>query len=139
MTSEIEVLAVRIARLERANRRLKLMGVGALLASIAFVSMGFGGAPRTIEAERIAILDSHGRARLTIGTPRVAGAAVEMNADEPVIWLSDENGSDRAILSSDGLYLANGHSKPLVSLISGPTRPQLRFYNSDGKISWLAP
>jgi hypothetical protein len=139
MTSEIETLTVRVADLERANRRLKLIGVGVVLASMALVSMGLGGKPRTIEAEKIVILDSHGRARLMIGTPDVAGAAVNTKSDAPAIWLSDENGLDRTILTSDGLYLANGREKPLVNLISGPSRPELQFYGPDGKVSWSAP
>lgn len=139
MKSEIEALTVRVAQLERANRRLKLIGVGLVLGSVVLVSMGLGGKPRTIEAEKIVILDSHGRARLMIGTPEVAGAAVDMKPDSPAIWLSDESGSDRTILTSDGLYLANGREKPLFDLSSGPTRPALRFYGPDGKVSWSAP
>jgi hypothetical protein len=139
MTSEIEALTVRIARLERENRRLKLIGVVVLLVSMAVVSMGLGGKPRTIEAQKIVIFDSHGRARLMIGMPEIAGAAVDMKPDAPAIWLSDENGSDRTILTSDGLYLANGREKPLVNLSSGPSRPELRFYGPDGKVSWSAP
>jgi hypothetical protein len=63
MNMEIEALTARIARLERANRRLKPVGVGFLLASMALVSMGFAGKPRTIEAENFVIRDSHGRAQ----------------------------------------------------------------------------
>lgn len=74
-----------------------------------------------------------------IGTPEVAGAAFDMKPDAPAIWLSDENGSDRTILTSDGLYLANGREKPLVSLSSGPGRPEMRFYGPGGKVSWSAP
>ena len=139
MTSEIETLTVRVACLERANRRLKLIAVGAVLASMVLFSMRLGGKPRTIEAEKIVIRDSHGRARLMIGTPEIAGAAVDIKPDAPAIWLSDENGSDRTILTSDGLYLANGREKPLVNLSSGPGRPELRFYGPDGMVSWSAP
>jgi len=76
-----------------------------------------------------------------MGTPEVAGASVDMKPDAPVIWLTDENGSDRAILTSDGLYFANGHEKPLVSLSSGsvPSQQGLRFYRPDGKVFWSAP
>jgi len=139
MKSEIEAVKIRVAQLEHANRLLKLIGLGVVLGSAALVSMGLGGKPRTIEAEKIVILDSYGRARLTIGIPSVAGAAVDMKPDSPAIWLSDESGSDRAILTSDGLYLASGHEKPLVDLSSGPSRPALRFYGPDGKVSWTAP
>jgi hypothetical protein len=137
--SEIEVLTQRLARLERANLRLKVLGVGTGLVSGAILLMGFAGQPRTIEAEKIVIRDSHHRARLTIGTPEYAGVAIMMKPDEPAIWLSDENGSDRAIVSSDGLYFANGRGKPLASLSTGPGQPELRLYGQDGKISWSAP
>jgi hypothetical protein len=43
MRSEIEGLTVRVARLERANRRLKLISVGVVSASRALISMGLGG------------------------------------------------------------------------------------------------
>jgi hypothetical protein len=139
MESELEILKARVAQLERGNRRMKLMGLGVGLGLAVLVSTGLSGKPRTIEAEKIVILDSHGRARLMIGTPEVAGAAVDMKPDSPAIWLSDERGSDRAILTSDGLYLANGRSRPLVDLSGGPDRPSLRFYGPDGKVSWSAP
>lgn len=123
MQPGIEALTVRIVRLERANRRLKTISAGNVLAAVALVSVAFGGKPRTIEAEKIVIVDSHGRPRMIIGTPQVAGAAVYMGRDEPAIWFSDERGSDRAILASDGLYLAGATEKPLVSITSAPERP----------------
>jgi hypothetical protein len=134
--SEIEILTVRVARLERANGRLKLAGVALLLA---LVSLGFAGKPRTIEAEQIVIRDSHGRTRITIGTPAVSGAAIGVERDAPTIWLADEKGADRAILATDGLYFANGRARPLAELTSGPNRPELRFHDPDGKVSWSAP
>lgn len=140
MESELETLSARVRQLEHENRRIKLVGVGTLLALVVLVSMGLAaGKSRTIEAEKIVIRDSHGRARLMIGTPEVAGAAVDLKPDSPAIWLSDEHGSDRAILTSDGLYLANGRERPLADFSSGPDRPSLRFYGPDGKVSWSAP
>ena len=139
MRAEIDALTKRVARLERANRRLKAIGVGGVLALAVTVSIGFGGKPRTIEAEKIVTLDSHNRARITIGTPNVVGAAVGMERDEPAIWLSDDSGTDRTILAADGLYFANDHAKPVVSLITHPGRPELRLYSLDGKLVWSAP
>jgi hypothetical protein len=138
MQPEIEALTMRIARLERANRWMKVIAVGSALAAAGLVLMGSSGKPRTIEAEKVVILDSHRRPRITIGTPEIVGVAVGMKRDEPAIWLSDENGSDRTILASDGLYLADGRAKPKVSLTSGPVRPELRLYGSDGKLAWTA-
>ncbi len=141
MTPEIEELTQRVGRLERENRWLKLLVTGVVLASMVLVSVGLGGKPRTIEAEKIVLLDSRGRARVAIGTPAIAGAAVDMKPDAPAIWLSDESGTDRAILTADGLRFGNGQAKPLVEL-SGDRRPgrfELRFYGPDGKVSWSAP
>lgn len=141
MTGENELLASRISRLEQENRRLRLIVLGIALALTAVLLMAAGPKPRTIEAEKIVILDSHGRARVTIGTPELAGAAIFTKPDEPVIWLSDEKGTDRATLAADGLRLNDDHAKPLVELRSDAKAggSQLRLYSSDGKISWSAP
>ena len=139
MTSEVDVLKSRVTRLEQANRTLRIIFASALVVSAALVSMGLHGKPRTIEAEKLVILDSHGRQRLVIGTPEVAGTAVDMKSDAPGIWLSDENDSDRAILTPEGLYFANEHEKPLVDLSSGPGEPELRFYGPGGKIVRSVP
>ena len=106
---------------------------------LALVSLGFAGKPRTIEAEQIVIRDSHGRARITIGIPAVAGAAIGIERDPPTIWLADENGADGVILATDGLYFANERAKPLVELSSSPSQPELRFHGPDGRVSWSAP
>jgi hypothetical protein len=131
----IENLTRRIARLERENRRLKMVGIVAAVVFAAFTFAGAGKTPRTIEAEKIVLLDSHGRARLTIGTPAIAGATIDAAPDEPVVWLTDDKGTDRAMLMADGLFFANSKSKPTVSLSSDvrPGRSGLRFYGSDGK------
>jgi len=69
MTSEIGSLTHRVAHLEQENRRLRMIGMAAAILLAAFVFAGAGKTPRTIEAEKIVLLDSHGRARVTIGTP----------------------------------------------------------------------
>jgi hypothetical protein len=66
------------------------------------------GSPKTVEAEKIILRDSHGRARLTIGTPEFAGATVDMKPDDPVVWMSDDKGIDRAVLTTDGLFFSDG-------------------------------
>ncbi len=138
MTLKTEELTQRVGRLERENRWLKLLATAVVLASIVLVSVGLGRKPRTIEAEKIVLLDSRGRARVTIGTPEFAGAAVLLKPDAPAIWLSDESGTDRAILMTDGLMFGNGRGKPLVELSANAERggPELRFYGSDGRVFW---
>jgi hypothetical protein len=65
-----------------------------------------------------------------------------MKASDPAIWLADESGADRAILSADSLRFGNSKGKPLVALIGDP-RPDkssaLRFYDADGKVSQSFP
>jgi|SRR5579862_8102229 len=140
MRSEIEALTSRIARLERQNRKLKTVSLGIVLGLAAFLLVGAAKTPRTVEAEKIVLRDSHGRARITIGTPALSGNALNTNPDDPVIWLSDEKGIDRAILATDGLRFVNSKARGTVSLSSDPSGvPALKFYGTDGTVSWSAP
>jgi len=141
MHSEFANLQERVGELEQENRRLRVVGTAMAVLFIALLLIGAANKPRTIEAEKIVLLDSHSRARITIGTPKFAGAAIETGTDDPIIWLTDENGTDRAILSSEGLRFANEKGKPLVSITSDPRpgRSRLSFYGPDGQIAWSAP
>ena len=95
MTSEVDNLIQRVARLERQNRQLKMVGLGVALGMSTFLLMGAAKTAKTVEAEKIVILDRHGRARITIGTPAFAGAAIDTKSDDPMIWLTDDKGADR--------------------------------------------
>ncbi len=141
MTPEVEMLTKRVGRLERENRLLKLIGIGCALGVTVLLLVGADKTPRTIEAEKIILRDSQGRARVTIGTPEFAGVAIDMKASDPAIWLTDESGTDRAILSVDSLRFGSSRGKPLVALIgdSRSDRSALRFYDSNGKISQSVP
>jgi hypothetical protein len=141
MVPEIETLTERVGRLERENRLLKLIGSACALGIAVFLLGGADKAPRTIEAEKIILRDSQGRARVTIGTPEFAGVTIDMKATDPAIWLTDEQGEDRAVLTSDGLRFGNGRHKPLVEIISDPRpgRSALRFYDSNGKVAQSVP
>jgi hypothetical protein len=128
----------RVEGLERQNRRLKMIGLGIALCVSTLLVMGATKTPRTVEAEKIVLLDSRGRARVTISTPEFTGAAIDVKPDDPVIWLSDDKGTDRAMLTADGLFFASGKAKPTLDITSAPS-PALKFYGPDGKISWAAP
>jgi hypothetical protein len=67
MTSEVDNLVQRVAKLERENRQLKMVGLGIALGIATFCLMGAAGTPKTVEAEKIVVRDRHGRARITIG------------------------------------------------------------------------
>ena len=68
MTSEVDNLVQRVAKLERESRQLKMVGLGIALGIATFFLMGAAGTPKTVEAEKIVVRDRHGRARITIGT-----------------------------------------------------------------------
>lgn len=140
MDPEIGSLAQRVAMVERQNRQLKLVGLGVALCISALLLAGADKGPRTIEVEKIVLLDSHGRPKLTIGTPAFTGATIDVNPDDPVIWMTDEKGADRAMLTTDGLFFANAKARPTVSLSSDSNgTPGLKFYGPNGKLSWSAP
>ena len=138
MILEVENIFRRVERLEQQNRLLKLIGLGIALCVGILLVMGAAKTPRTVEAEKIVLLDSRGRARVTISTPEFTGATIDVKPDDPVIWLSDDKGTDRAMLTADGLFFASGKAKPTLDITSDP-RPALKFYGPDGKVSWSAP
>ncbi|MGH7386345.1 MAG: hypothetical protein ACREKG_14300, partial [Candidatus Rokuibacteriota bacterium] len=77
-------LTRRLDRLERENRRLKLLGALALLGLAALTVMGQTAATQvvnTIEAERFVLRDGAGNARATLGL-RPDGTAALALADD---------------------------------------------------------
>jgi hypothetical protein len=140
MDVEVGGLILRVVKLEQQNRRLKLGGLGIVLCVGILMLMGAAKTRRTVEAEKIVLLDRQGHTRVTISTPAFAGAAAGANLDDPVIWITDDKGTDRAILAADGLFFANGNARPTVSLSSNTKGMSgLKFYRADGKVSWSAP
>jgi hypothetical protein len=119
--SEAE-LSARLERLERDNRRFKRLGIAALVLAAALGAIyATRPVPNEIDSHQFVLLDGQGRARLTISTPKYAGAAVGMNADDPGIWMTDRKGTDRTMLTSDGLRFADATGRPLASYSA--TRP----------------
>ena len=116
MTNEqmFRTLIKTVETLETENRRLRRIVIAITVALSALFVMGQSRQNRTIEAEKLIIRDSQGRARITIGT----GMGIDMHKDDPAIWLSDDKGHDRVILLTDGLYFADQHSKPLKSYLA---------------------
>ena len=82
------------------------------------ITMGQARQPRTVEAEQFILRDVQGRPRLSLGTPRVSGVAVDVGPDEPAMWITDRNGTDRAILTGEGLRFADEKARPLRSYLA---------------------
>jgi hypothetical protein len=140
MMTDVDALAKRVERLERQNRQLKILALLVVLVVVVVALLGADKLPRTIEAQKIVLLDRKGQPKLTIGTPALTGATIDVNPDDPVIWLSDGKGADRAMLTIDGLFFADSHFKPTVSISSESKGTSgLKLYGSDGKVSWSAP
>jgi hypothetical protein len=140
MPFELDGLVHRIEKLERENKRLKLVVMLAVVFVCALVLVGVAKPTRTIEAEQFILLDSHGRTKLTIGTPRHSGATVDANPNDAMIWIADDTGTDRVILMKDGLFFANDKGKPTVSLNSVQnSTSSLKLYGADGKVVFSAP
>jgi hypothetical protein len=140
MIPEMDALVERVRRLEQQNRAIKWIAAGILLLVIVTGLAAQQRPVRTIEAEKFVLLDSKGRARVTIGTPRSSGVAIDLPADEPSIWISDVNGTDRVIITTDGLRLANESGRPAASLtFTNKKGAEILLDNADGKLLYRAP
>lgn len=140
MISEMNALTQRVRRLEQQNRVMKLIAAGILLFAIVASVKAQQRPTRAIEAEKFVLLDSKGRARVTIATPGSSGAAIDLAADEPSVWISDANGMDRVIITTDGLRLANESGRPAASLTFTNKRGgEIVLKSGDGKLLYHAP
>jgi hypothetical protein len=137
---DLQALYARMEKLERRDRFQRnalLMGV-LILGCVA--AMAQTKPARTVEAQKFVLLDAQGRARITIGTPASSGVAVSTALDEPVIWFSDPKGNDRAMITAEGLRLANEHSRPAASLtFTSKEGARLFLYDDQGKVVFQAP
>lgn len=137
---DVRQLCNRLEKVERQNRIHRTVGIFVLLMFACLLTAALSRPSRTIEAERFVLLDSQGRARITIGTPSSSGWAMDTAPEEPVIWFSDVRGNDRAMLTTEGLRLANEHSRPAASFtFTKAEGGQILLYNNDGKILFSAP
>jgi hypothetical protein len=105
--SLIDVLAERVGRLERENRRWKWIGGVALIGVLTLIAGG-ANQPGIVEAERIVLRDKVGKIRAVLevkedGTPRLA--LFDREANEGV-----ELAVDSQVGSSLGLWCKQGAS-----------------------------
>lgn len=136
----MNTLIKRIESLERSNRRMKwVLVISIALAFTIAGSSTAGSKDRILDVEGIVVRDSAGRARLTIGTPRTAGAAVTLKADDPAIWISDQAGNDRLILTEDGVRVADMKGRPSLDLSTSARGATIRLYDSGSRLVWSAP
>lgn len=100
MESDLSALVRRVEKLERQNRRLKLLGAGVLLLAGSVLVMGQAPSNRTIVASKILLEDSVGRVRARLGMDA---------SDRPTLTLLNEKGMPVSALTggSDPFLVLN--------------------------------
>ena len=135
-TSDFQSLASRVEKLERQNRWMKRTSLAVFVIVIVLILMGQKQTTRTVEAEQFILRDAQGHERLTIGTPRISGAAVGLEPDEPAIWL-DREAKAHAVLTSNGLDISN--DKGTARLGVSNLGPRIIVADAKGNWLWAAP
>jgi hypothetical protein len=123
-----EALAVRLARLERHNRRLTValvvVGIG---SSIAVFLGAEPKPPRVVEAERFVLRDDQGRARATL----------TMNEKAPELALLSELGKPRLTLSAaaqDATLSIRDQGEAVAELKVTPEGPGLKLVSGKSSV-----
>src|SRR5262245_22663208 len=125
----LDVLAARIARLERDNRRLKRFGLALLLAAGAVAVMGQSRPPvraaAVLEARKFVLRDAKGKRRAELG----------LFPDRPGLVLFDDGGAATAVLGAfekeEGLALLAGGERQ-VTIGTGAAGPTVALYSAAG-------
>lgn len=154
-------LELKLAGLQRSNRRMRLM-IGALLltgGALFTMAQSSSGVSESLEARQFVLRDSTGRVRAALGTS--PDGAVGLNLDDanghtavtldveangsPGLDLYDHNGRRRAIIAlaqqgTPGVGLYDPQGKLRTSLdVPAANTPGLAFYHENGKPSWGVP
>lgn len=147
MDSPMDVVARRLERLERENRRLKGAGTALVLGLVAILLMGQAlPKGRTVEAEKFVLKDKAGKIRAVLGEgpdderglivydqnqrPR-AMVAMDQN-DEPMVRLVNEAGVDRVFLyPSIGVRVQGDGPSASLGVPYG-NEPTLQLTDKDG-------
>ena len=74
MGEQNELLVKRLERLERANRRMKVIGVALVAALVAMGAKTPVGSPPTLQAGSFQVVDNHGHVLATLGAIPATGA-----------------------------------------------------------------
>jgi hypothetical protein len=128
-------LSNRLTKLERENRRLKVLGSVALLGVAGALCVGLAAAPaKKLEAEVIALKSPHGKGQMILG----------VGEEGPALTFLDKNGKLRVNIdvSSDGpgLDLLDAAESPRAQLmVTEDQGPLLNFTDSKGAQVSLKP
>ena len=124
-------LVERVDRLERENRRLKVVGTvaAALLATV--ITMGQASRAKVVEAESFVVRDQTGAARVVMGTG--SGGAGEIS-------VIDGSGKARVAIdgggSSSGFTITDGLWPRVMLWVTDDGRAGSQVIGSDGNELW---
>jgi hypothetical protein len=154
-------LEMQQAKLQRGNKRLKLMMGGLALICGALITMAQTSStvPDTLEAQQFLLRDSSGKLRGAIGVTSDGAAGINFDdgaghtrltvdldaSGDPGIDLYDPNGLRRVTIALGstgepgiGLYGPDGHLRTSLDVPKKDTAG-LSFYHDNGKPAWGAP
>lgn len=136
--ASLDVLAHRLGRLERENRRLKLAGLLVLTLFASVFLMGQARPPTTIEAQEFVIVDTSGKSlgRLGVGDDGL-----------PILTMRGTDDTIRVLVSvyDDGSAIMSLGALPLgsISRLAIGTdehgNPALVMRDANGGVVWRAP
>jgi hypothetical protein len=101
-TSDFDVLAARVERLEKQNRRLKRGGLAVLLAAASVIVMGQARPSTTLGAQSFILRDASGGKRAEL----VLDSESPRSTPTPTLRFFDDKGNQTLFLSSTRLELA---------------------------------
>lgn len=159
MTNRHASIEERIQKLERQNRRMKLVGLGLVIvvgatgvlssAASNAARVDVGNSSATIRAAGFVLVDAQGRERASLemrnGQPQLVmnnsdgafAAGIGVALSGPQIVLDDLNGKTRArlIVSSNGpaLFLDDPNEQPRIMLDALPNGPELDLFGAKGQ------
>ena len=124
-------LVERLDRLERENRRLKVLGTIAVALLAAVITMGQASRPQMVDAESFVVRDQTGAARVVLRT-RSDGAGE--------ISLIDQSGKSRVVIdsggSSSGFTITDGLWPRVMLWVTDDGRAGSQVIGSDGNELW---
>ncbi len=129
-------LQMRLAALERQNRRFKQLGVAVLVGATLFLALGQAPAKRTVEANEFILKDGNGKVRATLRMGGDFFAMPELNfIDEKGttrlrLWGGRERVGDPANFS--GVSVLDEHGRERGMLDADANGAALAFMNAKG-------
>jgi len=153
MDMDIAAMQARLERLEKANRRMRLIGITALLLGAAALLLNQNRKSRVIEAEQFILTDDKGEKRggmiVTSQGPALefydSNRTLRLNLsifnDSPNLTIKDARGTGVAILADvptgPGLMLYDRNGEPRAQLDVGKEGPRLYLEDDKGFVATL--